>query len=169
MVTALVLIHAEGDRVDEVAQKLIAYPGVSEVYSIAGEWDLAAILRVSRNEEVADLVTHRILRTPEWRRPRPSSPSRRIPVTIWRGSSPSDSAKARPSSAPQPDPRVPSSRTDAGRKTGARTAHGSATREARPGRPEEVTRPRFHDPEPRRSQSEGASSVSRVKLRSVPG
>ena len=64
MVTALVLIHAEGERVDEVAQKLIEYPGVSEVYSIAGEWDLAAVLRVSRNEEVADLVTHRILRTP---------------------------------------------------------------------------------------------------------
>jgi len=64
MVTALVLMHVEGDRVDEVAQRLIAWPGVSEVYSIAGEWDLAAILRVQRNEDVADLVTHRILKTP---------------------------------------------------------------------------------------------------------
>jgi DNA-binding Lrp family transcriptional regulator len=64
MVTALVLIHAEGELVDEVAQKLIEYPGVSEVYSVAGEWDLAAVLRVSRNEDVADLMTHRILKTP---------------------------------------------------------------------------------------------------------
>jgi DNA-binding Lrp family transcriptional regulator len=64
MVTALVLMHVEGDRVDEVAQRLIAWPGVSEVYSIAGGWDLAAILRVQRNEEVADLVTHKILKTP---------------------------------------------------------------------------------------------------------
>ena len=63
MVTALVLMHVEGDRVDEVAQRLISYPGISEVYSIAGEWDLAAILRVTRNEEVADLVTRRILKT----------------------------------------------------------------------------------------------------------
>ncbi len=64
MVTALVLMHVEGERVDDVAQRLIAYPGVSEVYSIAGEWDLAAILRVTRNDEIADLVTHRILKTP---------------------------------------------------------------------------------------------------------
>jgi len=64
MVTAIVLIHTEGELVDEVAQKLIEYPGVSEVYSVAGEWDLAAILRVHRNEEVADLMTNRILRTP---------------------------------------------------------------------------------------------------------
>lgn len=64
MVTALVLMHVEGDRVDEVAQRLISWPGVSEVYPIAGEWDLVAVLRVQKNEEVADLVTHRILKTP---------------------------------------------------------------------------------------------------------
>ena len=64
MVTALVLMHVEGDRVDDVAQKLIELPGVSEVYSIAGEWDLVTVLRVARNEDVADLVTRRILKTP---------------------------------------------------------------------------------------------------------
>ncbi len=64
MVTALVLMHVEGDRVDEIAQRLVERSGVSEVYSIAGEWDLAAILRVPHNEDVADLVTHHILKTP---------------------------------------------------------------------------------------------------------
>jgi len=64
MVTALVLMHVEGDRVEDVAQKLIDCPGISEVYSIAGEWDLAAVLRVGKNEDVADLVTRRILKTP---------------------------------------------------------------------------------------------------------
>src|SRR5512141_425363 len=64
MVTALVLMHVEGDAVDDVAQRLISVKGISEVYSIAGEWDLVAILRVTRNEEVADLVTRRILKTP---------------------------------------------------------------------------------------------------------
>lgn len=62
MVTAIVLMHVEGDRVDEVAQRLINFKGVSEVYSIAGGWDLAAVLRVTRNEEVADLVTKKILK-----------------------------------------------------------------------------------------------------------
>ena len=64
MVTALVLMHVEGDLVEEVAQRLIDSPGVSEVYSIAGEWDLAAVLRVARNEDVADLVTGKIRKTP---------------------------------------------------------------------------------------------------------
>ncbi len=63
MVTALVLMHVEGDRVDEVAQKLVSMRGVSEVYSIAGEWDLVAVVRVARNEDIADVVTHQILKT----------------------------------------------------------------------------------------------------------
>jgi DNA-binding Lrp family transcriptional regulator len=62
MVTALVLMHVEGDCMEDVAQQLISWPGVSEVYSVAGEWDLIAVLRVAANEEVADLVTHRILK-----------------------------------------------------------------------------------------------------------
>jgi len=64
MVTALVLMHVEGDLMDEVAQRLSAWPGVSEVYSVAGEWDLIAVLRVASNEEVAELVTRRLLKTP---------------------------------------------------------------------------------------------------------
>jgi DNA-binding Lrp family transcriptional regulator len=57
MVNAIVLIHVEPGAVQGVAEGLSKLPGVAEVYSVAGEWDLVAILRVARNEDLADLVT----------------------------------------------------------------------------------------------------------------
>lgn len=64
MVTAIVLINAERPQVRSCAEALAALPGVSEVYSVAGAFDLVAILRVARNEELADLVTGDIGRIP---------------------------------------------------------------------------------------------------------
>ncbi len=61
MVTAIVLINVERSKVDDVAQKLLALDGVTEVYSVAGRFDLVAMLRVRTNEQIADLVTRRIL------------------------------------------------------------------------------------------------------------
>ena len=61
MVTAIVLINVERSKVDDVAQQLLEFDGVTEVYSVAGRFDLVAMLRVRTNEEVADLVTRRIL------------------------------------------------------------------------------------------------------------
>lgn len=58
MVTAVVLMNIKRGRVNPVAEKLAAIPGISEVYSVAGRYDLVAILRVSNNEEMADLVTN---------------------------------------------------------------------------------------------------------------
>jgi DNA-binding Lrp family transcriptional regulator len=57
MVTAIILIHMEPGTVNDAAEALSLVPGISEVYSVAGEWDLAAVARVKRNEELADLVT----------------------------------------------------------------------------------------------------------------
>jgi len=57
MVTAIVLIHSEPGSVNEVAEELSELKGVTEVYSVAGEWDPVAILRVAHNEELANLVT----------------------------------------------------------------------------------------------------------------
>ncbi len=64
MVTAIVLINAERAQVRPCAEALAALPGVSEVYSVAGEYDLVAILRVPRNEDLADLVADQIGRVP---------------------------------------------------------------------------------------------------------
>jgi DNA-binding Lrp family transcriptional regulator len=57
MVTAIVLANAKRSAINETAQALLALRGVSEVYSVAGEWDLACIIRVANNEQLASLVT----------------------------------------------------------------------------------------------------------------
>ena len=62
MVTAIILANVKRALVNETAQALLGVPGVSEVYSIAGEWDLAIIVRVKENEQLSDLVTDHLLR-----------------------------------------------------------------------------------------------------------
>ncbi|MFO8006427.1 MAG: Lrp/AsnC ligand binding domain-containing protein [Candidatus Brocadiia bacterium] len=62
MVTAIVLINARRDMVNETAQDLTELQGVSEVYSVAGPYDLVAIIRARDNEEMADLITGSMLR-----------------------------------------------------------------------------------------------------------
>ena len=57
MITAVVLINVERAKVDEVAQKLLALDGVSEAFSVAGAFDLVAILRTQTNEQIAELIT----------------------------------------------------------------------------------------------------------------
>ena len=60
MVNALVLLNVERDKINGVAETLAALDGVSEVYSVAGKYDLAAIIRVKENEQLATLVTDKI-------------------------------------------------------------------------------------------------------------
>lgn len=62
MVTAIVLINARRDRINETAEKLVELEGVSEVYSVAGPYDLVAIIRVRENERLANLVTGEMLK-----------------------------------------------------------------------------------------------------------
>ena len=62
MVTAIVLMEVKRDSVNEIAQKLTDLDGVAEVYSVAGPFDLAAIIRVKANEQLADLVTNHMLK-----------------------------------------------------------------------------------------------------------
>ena len=56
MVTAIVMITAEVDRIPEVAEVIAQIPGVSEVYSTTGEFDLVAIVRVRAHEELAEVI-----------------------------------------------------------------------------------------------------------------
>jgi len=62
MVTAIILINAARNRIPETTQALADLPGISEVYSIAGPYDIAAIIRVKQNQELADLVTKKMLK-----------------------------------------------------------------------------------------------------------
>ena len=61
MVTSIVLINCERARINDVSQKLLTFDGVTEVFSVAGQYDLVAILRVRTNEQIAELVTEKIL------------------------------------------------------------------------------------------------------------
>lgn len=60
MVNAIVLLSTARDAVNDVAESLVDMDGVSEVHSVAGRYDLVAIIRVPTNEALADLVTDRI-------------------------------------------------------------------------------------------------------------
>ena len=62
MVSAIVLLNVERDKVNTVAEKLADMTGISEVYSVAGRYDLVAIIRVRENEQLADIITNRMLK-----------------------------------------------------------------------------------------------------------
>jgi DNA-binding Lrp family transcriptional regulator len=55
-VHAVVLIQCEIDEISEAAQAIAEIDGVSEVYSVAGEFDLIAIVRVAQHELLADVI-----------------------------------------------------------------------------------------------------------------
>ena len=57
MVTAVVLIEAETDKINTLAETLVEMNGIKEVFSVAGRYDLIAIVRVQSNEDVADVVS----------------------------------------------------------------------------------------------------------------
>lgn len=61
MVTAIVLINVEHGHVNDVAEQLVEMPGIAEVYSVGGRFDLVAIVRVKDNDGMADLVTNHML------------------------------------------------------------------------------------------------------------
>jgi len=60
MVAALVLLNVERDKINTVAERLTGIQGVTEVYSVAGRYDLAAVIRVKENDQLAEAVTDHI-------------------------------------------------------------------------------------------------------------
>ena len=57
MITTIVLIHVEPSLIPKAANMLAGVDGVAEVYSVSGDWDLVAIVRVKEFEEIARVVT----------------------------------------------------------------------------------------------------------------
>jgi len=57
MVTAFILMKVERPRLKSLAEELLAVEGIAEVYSVAGPYDLVAIVRVAQHEMLNDLVT----------------------------------------------------------------------------------------------------------------
>jgi DNA-binding Lrp family transcriptional regulator len=57
VLTGFVLILAEPSRIAVLSEELAGLDGVSEVYSVTGEWDIVAVVRVRSHERLADVVT----------------------------------------------------------------------------------------------------------------
>lgn len=60
MLTALILINAQREKIKETAEELADIDAISEVYSVSGRYDLVAVVRVRTNDDLADLVTERL-------------------------------------------------------------------------------------------------------------
>jgi DNA-binding Lrp family transcriptional regulator len=60
VITAIVLVQAEVDRIPEVAAAIADLEGVSEVYSVTGDVDLIAMVRVREHEALADVIADRL-------------------------------------------------------------------------------------------------------------
>jgi DNA-binding Lrp family transcriptional regulator len=64
MLEAVVLMNVKAGQLHTVAETLIEREGVHELYSVAGAYDLVAILRTPRNERLEELVTGEIAAIP---------------------------------------------------------------------------------------------------------
>ncbi|HEY2041989.1 MAG TPA: Lrp/AsnC ligand binding domain-containing protein [Jatrophihabitans sp.] len=60
MITSIVLIRVDANRIPEVAQEIADIDGVSEVYSVAGDSDLIAIVRVREFDQIAEVIAGRL-------------------------------------------------------------------------------------------------------------
>ncbi|WP_182111335.1 MULTISPECIES: Lrp/AsnC family transcriptional regulator [unclassified Actinotalea] len=60
MITAVVLIDADPARIPEIATEVAEVAGVTEVYSVTGEVDLIAMVRVREHDDLADVIADRL-------------------------------------------------------------------------------------------------------------
>lgn len=60
----MVFIQADVSQIPEVAEQIAALDGVSEVYSVTGEIDLIAMIRVREHDEIAQVVADRLNKVP---------------------------------------------------------------------------------------------------------
>jgi DNA-binding Lrp family transcriptional regulator len=58
----VILLVVEKSKINEVAEQLVELAGITEVYSVAGQYDLVAVARVRDNEEIARAVTNQMLK-----------------------------------------------------------------------------------------------------------
>lgn len=64
MITAIVFVKADVARIPEVAEAIAAIDGISEVYSVTGQIDLIALVRVTDHDDVARVVADSLNKVP---------------------------------------------------------------------------------------------------------
>lgn len=64
MISAIVLIKVEVARIPEAAREIAEIEGIREVYSVTGDIDLVAVVRVARHEDFHDVIADRLNKVP---------------------------------------------------------------------------------------------------------
>ncbi len=62
MVSAVILLKVERSHIKALAERLAEFREISEVFSVAGTYDVVAVARVGKNEDLAELVTERLVK-----------------------------------------------------------------------------------------------------------
>jgi DNA-binding Lrp family transcriptional regulator len=60
MTHAIVLLQADASALGTLGGELAGIDGVAEAYSVTGEWDFVAILRLREHDQLAQVVTGRL-------------------------------------------------------------------------------------------------------------
>lgn len=60
MITSIVFVNAQTNRIPEVAEAIAELPGVSEVYSVTGTIDLIVLVRTRSHEDIAAVVSDKL-------------------------------------------------------------------------------------------------------------
>ena len=156
MITAIVLVKADVARIPETAEIIAQIPQVSEVYSVTGEFDLVALVRVRAHEELADVIPGTLNRVAGVSTPRRTSRSAPTRGTIWKPRSRWATRRTEPPAAGWPPPSDPAG--PAPRRCPPRRPRGRTPRR------EPCPAPRPRAPRPRRPARQLAFSntVSRT-------
>ena len=64
MITTIVLVKAEPRLIPQCAKHIAAIDGVTDVYSVSGEWDLVVLVKVPQFDDIAKIVTERFPSVP---------------------------------------------------------------------------------------------------------
>ena len=56
MITAILLVEADRNALSTLGERLAAIDGISEVYSVTGQWDFVAMVRVPRHEQLSEVL-----------------------------------------------------------------------------------------------------------------
>ena len=64
MITAIVQVRCSRDLIPQTAEAIAEIPGIAEVYSVSGDWDLMAIVKVKNYDDIATVVTERMVTVP---------------------------------------------------------------------------------------------------------
>jgi DNA-binding Lrp family transcriptional regulator len=64
VITAIVQVRCSRDLIPQTAEAIAGIPGISEVYSVSGDYDLIAILKVKNYDDIAAVVTEQMVKVP---------------------------------------------------------------------------------------------------------